>query len=122
MERKVRRGDMYYAELPPGIGSEQSGYRPVVIISNDTGNKHSKTVIAAVITSRTRGKAKIPTHCPIEAQQGLGRDSLALLEQIRTIDKERLREFLGTLDADAMSRLDAALSVSVELEIAATPQ
>jgi mRNA interferase MazF len=115
MERKIRRGDIFYADLPPGVGSEQSGYRPIVVLSNNTGNKHSQTVIAAVITSRTRGKAKLPTHCPITAQQGLGRDSLALLEQIRTIDKKRLKEFLGTLEAEAMSRVDAALSISVGL-------
>jgi mRNA interferase MazF len=106
---------MYYADLPHGVGSEQCGYRPVVVIQNDTGNKHSKTVIAAIITSRTAHKPKLPTHCPIKAQQGLGRDSLALLEQIRTIDKERLKEYIGTLDNEAMYRIDKALAVSVGL-------
>jgi mRNA interferase MazF len=104
---------MYYADLMCGVGSEQSGYRPIVIIQNDIGNKHSQTIIAAIITSRTTHKAKMPTHCPIKAQQGLGRDSLVLLEQIRTIDKERLKEYIGTLDGEAMSRIDKALAVSV---------
>jgi mRNA interferase MazF len=115
MERKIRRGDMFYADLTPGVGSEQSGYRPVLVIQNNTGNKHSNTVIATIITSRTGNKPKMPTHCPIKAQQGLGRDSLVLLEQIRTIDKERLKEYIGTLDADAMSKIDRALAVSVGL-------
>jgi mRNA interferase MazF len=106
---------MYYADLPYGVGSEQCGYRLMVVIQNDTGNKHSNTVIAAIITSRTAHKPKLPTHCPIKAQQGLGRDSLALLEQIRTIDKERLKEYIGTLDSEAMSRIDKALAVSVGL-------
>jgi mRNA interferase MazF len=115
MERAIRRGDMYYADLPHGVGSEQFGCRPIVVIQNDSGNKHGNTVIAAIITSRTAHKAKLPTHCPIKAQQGLGRDSLVLLEQIRTIDKGRLKEYIGTLDAGAMSKIDRALSVSVGL-------
>ena len=115
MERKIKRGDMYYANLAFGVGSEQSGFRPILIIQNNTGNKHSRTVIAALITSRTESKTKMPTHCPIKAQQGLGHDSLVLLEQIRTIDKARLKEFIGTLDADAMSKIDKALAVSVGL-------
>jgi mRNA interferase MazF len=106
---------MYYADLTHGVGSEQSGNRPVVIIQNDTGNKHSKTVITAIITSRTASKTKIPTHCPIKKQQGLGRDSLVLLEQIRTIDKDRLKEYIGTLDSESMSKIDKALAVSVGL-------
>ena len=115
MQRKIRRGDMFYADLTYGVGSEQSGCRPILVIQNNTGNKHSKTVIAAIITSRTANKAKMPTHCPIKAQQGLGRDSLALLEQIRTIDKERLKEYIGTLDSDTMRRIDKALAISVGL-------
>ena len=107
---------MYYADLTLGVGSEQSGYRPILIIQNDTGNKHSQTVIAAIVTSRTDSKAKMPTHCPIKAQQGLGRDSLVLLEQIRTVDKARLKEYIGTLDAVAMSKVDKALAVSVGLK------
>ena len=116
MERKIRRGDMYYANLTFGVGSEQSGCRPVLIIQNNIGNKFSQTVIAAFITSRTVSKKRIPTHCPLDAQQGLRRDSLVLLEQIRTIDKKRLRGFIGTLDGDAMSKVDKALAVSVGLK------
>jgi mRNA interferase MazF len=115
MDRKIRRGDVFYADLTPSVGSEQDGIRPILIIQNDTGNKHSKTVIAAIITSKTKGKAKLPTHCPIKAQQGLGRDSLVLLEQIRTIDKSRLKEYIGTLDAQTMSAIDKALAVSIGL-------
>jgi mRNA interferase MazF len=87
----------------------------VLIVSNDTGNRHSQTVVAAVITSRTANKPKLPTHCPLKRQQGLGRDSLVLLEQIRTIDKGRLREFIGTLACDDMGRVDKALAISVGL-------
>ena len=115
MNRKIRRGDMFYADLTPGVGSEQSGCRPVLIIQNDTGNKHSNTVIAAIITSRISTKAKLPTHAPIKAQQGLGHDSLVLMEQIRTIDKIRLKEYIGTLDSSAIRRIDRALAVSVGL-------
>jgi mRNA interferase MazF len=116
MNRKIRRGDMFYADLMLGVGSEQSGCRPVLIIQNDTGNKHSKTVIAAIITSRISTKAKLPTHAPIKSQQGLGHDSLILLEQIRTIDKMRLKEYIGTLNSEAISRVDRALAVSVGLK------
>ena len=115
MNRKIRRGDMFYADLTPGVGSEQSGCRPVFIIQNDTGNKHSNTVIAAIITSRISTKAKLPTHAPIKAQQGLGHDSLVLMEQIRTVDKIRLKEYIGTLDSSAIRRIDRALAVSVGL-------
>ena len=115
MERKIKRGDMFYADLTQGVGSEQSGCRPVLIIQNDTGNKHSNTVIAAVITSRTTNKAKIPTHCPVKAQQGLERDSLILLEQLRTIDKARLRGFIGTLNSADMKKVDKSLEISVGL-------
>jgi len=116
VERKIRRGDMLYADLTIGVGSEQSGCRPVLIIQNDIGNKFSPTVIIAVITSRTENKTKIPTHCPIKKQQGLGRDSLVLLEQIRTIDKARLREYIGTLCGEDMSKIDNALAISVGLD------
>ena len=115
-DRTVKRGNIFYADLTNGIGSEQSGCRPVLIIQNDTGNKHSGTVIAAVITSRTGQKAKLPTHCSINKQQGLGHNSLVLLEQIRTIDKARLKEYIGTLDISAMKEVDKALAVSVGLE------
>jgi mRNA interferase MazF len=113
--RKIRRGDMFYADLTPSVGSEQDGTRPVLIIQNDAGNKHSKTVIAAIITSKTHSKAKLPTHYPIKVQQGLVRDSLVLLEQIRTIDRVRLKEYIGTLDAETMAGIDRALAVSVGL-------
>ena len=116
MERKIKRGDMFYADLMSGVGSEQNGLRPILIISNDIGNKHSNTVIAAVITSQTTNKAKIPTHCIIKAQQGLGRDSLVLLEQIRTIDKVRLKEYIGTLEREVISIIDRALAISIGLK------
>jgi len=115
MERKILRGDMFYADLTHGVGSEQSGCRPVLVIQNDTGNKFSNTVIAAIITSRIDTKAKMPTHCPIQAQQGLLMDSLILLEQIRTIDKVRLGEYIGTLDILTMCRVNTALAISVGL-------
>ena len=114
-ERKIRRGDIYYADLNPVIGSEQGGRRPVLIISNDTGNRHSPTVIAAAITSQI-GKARLPTHIELEAQNyGLTRNSVILLEQIRTIDKSRLREKMGRLDAPTMNRVDDAIAVSFGL-------
>ena len=117
MDNRIKRGDMYYTNLTiGGIGSEQSGYRPVLIIQNDSGNKHSKTVIAAIITSRLENKAKMPTHCLIKAQQGLECDSLVLLEQIRTIDKSRLKAYLGTLHNEVMSNIDDALAVSIGLK------
>ena len=116
MDRKIRRGDMFYANLSPVVGSEQGGIRPILIIQNDTGNKHSQTVIATIITSKMVAKAKLPTHCHIKAQQGLGRDSLVLLEQIRTLDKKRLQEYIGALDGESMCKVDKALTVSVGLK------
>lgn len=111
----VKRGDIYYADLSPVVGSEQGGMRPVLIVQNDTGNKHSPTVIAAAITSQI-GKAKLPTHIELEAQNyGLTRNSVILLEQIRTIDKSRLRERMGKLDDPTMNRVDNAISVSFGL-------
>ena len=98
MELTIKRGDIYYAELNPVIGSEQGGTRPVLIISNDIGNKHSPTVIIAPITSRVHTKAKLPTHTLIKDFDGLDKNSIILFEQIRTIDKQHLREYLGTLD------------------------
>ena len=115
MGRKIKRGDMFYADLRVGVGSEQSGSRPVLIIQNNTGNRYSGTVITAIITSRAISKNEIPTHCPITAQQRLDRDSIVLLEQIRTIDKKRLREYIGTLDGEDMSKVDRALAASVGL-------
>lgn len=111
----VKRGDIYYADLSPVVGSEQGGMRPVLIVQNDTGNRHSPTVIAAAITSQT-GKARLPTHIEISAQTyGLSRDSVILLEQIRTIDKSRLRERMGKLDEKAMNQVDNAIAVSFGL-------
>ena len=111
----VKRGDIYYADLSPVVGSEQGGMRPVLIVQNDTGNKHSPTVIAAAITSQT-GKAKLPTHIELNAQSvGLSRDSVILLEQIRTIDKSRMRERMGKLDDKTMNKVDSAIAVSFGL-------
>ena len=111
----VKRGDIYYADLGPVVGSEQGGMRPVLIVQNDTGNKHSPTVIAAAITSQT-GKARLPTHIELNAQSvGLSRDSVILLEQIRTIDKSRLRERMGKLDENTMTKVDNAIAVSFGL-------
>ena len=111
----VKRGDIYYADLSPVVGSEQGGMRPVLIVQNDTGNKHSPTVIAAAITSQT-GKARLPTHIELNAQSvGLSRDSVILLEQIRTIDKSRLRERTGKLDENTMTKVDNAIAVSFGL-------
>ena len=111
----VRRGDIYYADLSPVVGSEQGGMRPVLIIQNDTGNRHSPTVIAAAITSQT-GKANLPTHNSLAARScGLTRDRVILLEQVRTLDKSRLRERMGRLDEPAMHQVDNAIAVSFGL-------
>ena len=111
----VKRGDIYYADLSPVVGSEQGGMRPVLIVQNDTGNKHSPTVIAAAITSQIN-KARLPTHIELEAQTyGLTKDSVVLLEQIRTIDKRRLRERMGKLDDSLMDQVDNAIAVSFGL-------
>ncbi|MBR2717033.1 MAG: type II toxin-antitoxin system PemK/MazF family toxin [Oscillospiraceae bacterium] len=115
MTNPVRRGDIYYADLSPVVGSEQGGLRPVLIVQNDTGNRHSPTVIAAAITSQV-GKARLPTHIEIAARDsGLTRNSVILLEQIRTLDKSRLRERMGKLDAPTMNRVDSAIAVSFGL-------
>ena len=111
----IRRGDIYYADLSPVVGSEQGGLRPVLIVQNDAGNKYSPTVIAAAITSRV-SKTKLPTHIDIYASKvGLAKDSVVLLEQIRTIDKVRLKEKMGHLDDDSMRSVNDALSVSFGL-------
>lgn len=112
----VKRGDIYYADLSPVVGSEQGGMRPVLIVQNDTGNKHSPTVIAAAITSQI-GKARLPTHIELEARTfGLSKDSVILLEQIRTIDKRRLRERMGRVDDELMTKVDNAIAVSFGLQ------
>ena len=116
LEGSVKRGDIFYADLSPVVGSEQGGTRPVLIVQNDTGNRHSPTVIAAAITSQT-GKARLPTHINIPGGSvGLSKDSVILLEQIRTIDKKRLREKVAHLDKKLMKTVDDALSVSFGLE------
>ena len=115
MEPNVKRGDIFYADLSPVVGSEQGGTRPVLIVQNDTGNRHSPTVIAAAITSQTN-KAKLPTHIELRSSSaGLTRDSVVLLEQIRTIDKRRLREHMGRLDETMMNQVDNAIAVSFGL-------
>jgi len=111
----VKRGDIYYADLSPVVGSEQGGVRPVLIVQNDIGNKYSPTVIAAAITSQIN-KAKLPTHIEITSQEyGLAKDSVILLEQIRTIDKKRLKEKIGHLDDELMEKVNEALSISFGL-------
>ncbi len=111
----IKRGDIFYADLSPVIGSEQGGVRPVLIVQNDIGNKYSPTVIAAAITSQIN-KAKLPTHIEIGAMEyGLAKDSVILLEQIRTIDKMRIREKIGRLDEELMDRVNDAISVSFGL-------
>ena len=111
----VRRGDIYYADLSPVVGREQDGMRTVLIVNNDTSNSHSPTVIAAAITSQT-GKANLPTHISLAARScGLTRDSVILLEQVRTLDKSRLRERMGRLDEPAMHQVDNAIAVSFGL-------
>lgn len=111
----IRRGDIYYADLSPVVGSEQGGLRPVLIIQNDIGNKYSPTVIAAAITSRM-SKAKLPTHIDIYAGNvGLSKDSVILLEQIRTLDKKRLKEKMGHLDERMMDHVNTAIAISFGL-------
>ena len=111
----VRRGDIFYADLSPVVGSEQGGLRPVLIVQNDVGNKYSPTVIAAAITSKM-SKTHLPTHIDIYAERvGLQKDSVVLLEQIRTIDKKRLKEKMGHLDDGLMSEVDNAISISFGL-------
>ena len=115
MERIIKRGDIFYAELNPVIGSEQGGIRPVLIISNNTGNRHSPTVIIAPITSRTHTKAKLPTHTEVQDFDKLDKDSIILLEQIRTIDKQRLKQDMGMIPDNIMARVDKALAISISL-------
>lgn len=111
----VKRGDIYYADLSPVVGSEQGGVRPVLIIQNDVGNKYSPTVIATAITSQIN-KAKMPTHIELDANEyGLSKDSVVLAEQIRTIDKKRLKEKIGHLDDNLMDKVNEALEISFGL-------
>ena len=111
----IHRGDIYYADLRPVIGSEQGGVRPVLIIQNDVGNRHSPTVICAAITSKMN-KAKLPTHVELEASRyDLMKDSVVLLEQLRTIDKQRLKDKICRLDSEILKKVDRALEISLEL-------
>ena len=113
---EVHRGEVFYADLSPVVGSEQGGIRPVLIIQNEIGNRHSPTVIAAAITSR-QDKNRLPTHINVRADRcGLAKDSIILTEQIRTLDKRRLRERAGCISPDDMRRVDEALGVSMGLE------
>ena len=112
----IKRGEIYYADLSPVVGSEQGGVRPVLIVQNDIGNKHSPTVIAAAITSQ-REKARLPTHISLDAVScGLSKDSVVLLEQVRTLDKQRLRERMGNLSQSDMNKINKALFVSFGLQ------
>ena len=111
----IKRGEIYYADLSPVVGSEQGGIRPVLIVQNDMGNRYSPTVIAAAITSQ-RDKAKLPTHIELNAHScGLSKNSVVLLEQVRTLDKRRLKEKMGELPPEAMHSVDSALSISFGL-------
>ena len=111
----VKRGDIYYADLSPVVGSEQGGIRPVLVLQNDIGNKYSPTIIVAAITSQIN-KSKLPTHLSIRADQfGMAKDSVILLEQLRTIDKKRLRERVCHIDTDNMKKIDYALKISLGL-------
>jgi transcriptional modulator of mazE/toxin, mazF len=112
----IKRGDIYYADLRPVVGSEQGGVRPVLIIQNDMGNKHSPTVICAAITSKMN-KAKLPTHVELNARQyGIVKDSVILLEQVRTIDKSRLKERVCHLDSEALEKVEKALKISLSID------
>ena len=115
MENKTtfKRGDMFYADLPQGVGSEQSGYRPVIILQNDVGNKHSTTVIVAPLTSFSHTKAKLPTHYTIKVENGLEKPSIVLLEQIHTVDKQRLQKYIGKASDKALAGIEYALAISL---------
>lgn len=109
----VKKGEIYFADLSPVVGSEQGGVRPVLIVQNDVGNKYSPTVIVAAVTSQIN-KAKLPTHVEVCAEgHGLSRDSVILLEQLRTIDKKRLQERIGKIDEEGLTRINEALSISL---------
>ena len=112
MRKAIRRGDLFYAELDPVVGSEQGGIRPVLVIQNDVGNHFSPTVVAAAITSR-KAKNSLPTHILLENVPGLAPTSLLLLEQLRTIDRKRLRGYIGRISKEKMLEVDAALAISI---------
>ena len=114
MERNIKRGDIYYAKLNPVVGSEQGGkHRPVLIISNNKGNRHSTTVIVAAITGKEHARPDLPTHVIVNGCECLEKDSIILLEQIRTLDKQRLQEYIGTFDRRLMLSVDNALAISI---------
>ena len=115
MERKIRRGEIYIADLGCGVGSEQRGARPVVIVQNDIGNRYSPTVIVVPISGRAGIKPKLPTHYLLPAANGLSRASIVLMEQIRTVDKRRLRQYVGRLDRRQLREFNKVLAVSVGL-------
>lgn len=115
MRKAIRRGDLFYADLNPVVGSEQGGIRPVLVIQNDVGNHFSPTVVAAAITSR-KAKNSLPTHILLENVPGLAPTSLLLLEQLRTIDRKRLRGYIGRISKEKMLEIDAALAISVGIE------
>ncbi len=117
MKFMVKRGDIFYADLSPVVGSEQGGIRPVLIVQNDVGNRYSPTVIVAAITSKIN-KAKMPTHIELEGtRHGLTKDSVILAEQVRTIDKKRLKEKIGRIDDELMGSIDYALKISLGIDI-----
>ena len=111
----IKRGDIYYADLSPVVGSEQGGYRPVLIIQNDIGNKYAPTVIVAVITTR-KTKADLPTHVWLNAECGLPKESMVECEQVRTLDKKRLKDFMGSVSKEVMREIDKGLKISFALK------
>jgi mRNA interferase MazF len=111
---QIKRGQIYYADLSPVVGSEQGGYRPVLIIQNDVGNRYAPTVIAAIITTR-KTKANLPTHIWLNAECGLPKESMVECEQVRTLDKKRLKEFMGQVSAEVMQEIDKGLKISFAL-------
>ena len=117
MNKEIRRGDLYYAELDPIVGSEQAGTRPVLVVSNDIGNRYSPVIVAVPITSRKIGKKWLPTHVRVRVPELLKNESTALTEQIRTIDKLRLKEYIGSLPDCLMKEVDQALAVCISLNV-----
>lgn len=115
MPFEVMRGEMYYADLSPTVGSEQDGHRPILVLQNDLGNKYSPTTVIAPITGKP--KKKLPTHCPLPAMRGLQIPSVVLCEQVRAIDKARITSYIGTLDEITMKGIDRCLAVSMGLDI-----
>lgn len=113
--RVYSRGDLYYVNLNPVVGAEQAGYRPVLIVQNNTGNRYGRTVIVASLSCQLEHKPKLPPHCYLQAGDALKKTSVVLLEQLRTIDKQRLSNYIGSLDQNCMEKVDHALAVSVGL-------